>query len=140
MSGASAMGYFLIGIGSALGGMARYWCSVAIATTVKSTFPWNILTINVIGSCLIGIAMGALEQGGRWHAPDGTRYFVTQFFMVGVLGGFTTFSSFSAVTLTLMREQQWLQAGANILLSVVLCLLAVAAGFWLTSSLNQARG
>jgi len=132
------MSYLLIGLGSALGGMARYWCSVVIVTAVKSIFPWNILVVNVLGSGLIGVAMGVLEQGGRWQASDATRNFVIQFFMVGVLGGYTTFSSFSAGTLNLLREQQWLQAGANVLLSVTLCLLAVALGFWIASTLNSA--
>jgi CrcB protein len=59
--------------------------------------------------------------------------------MIGVLGGFTTFSSFSLQTLILLREQQWLQAGANVLLSFTMCLLAVAAGFWLATAFTQTR-
>ena len=133
------MSYLLIGIGSALGGMARYWCSLAVASSAGSQFPWGTITVNVIGSALIGVAMGALEPGGRWQVSLATRDFVNHFLMIGVLGGYTTFSSFSLQTLSLLREQQWLQAGANVLLSVTLCLLAVTAGFWLANVLNQTR-
>jgi CrcB protein len=133
------MNYLLIGIGSAFGGMARYWCSLTIASTTGSLFPWGTLTVNVIGSALIGAAMGVLEPGGRWQVSLATRDFINHFLMIGVLGGYTTFSSFSLQTLSLLREQQWLQAGANVLLSVTLCLLAVMVGFWLASAFSQAR-
>jgi fluoride exporter len=134
-----AMTYFLIAIGSALGGMARYWAALAVAAATGSAFPWGTMAVNVIGSALIGSAMGAMEPGSRWQVSMAARDFVNQFFMIGVLGGFTTFSSFSLQTLTLMREQQWMQAGTNVLMSVVLCLLAVAVGYWLATTLLQAR-
>ncbi len=133
------MTYLLIGLGSALGGMARYWCSLTVATATESTFPWGTMAVNVIGSCLIGAAMGAMEPGSRWQTTEATRNFVNYFFMAGVLGGYTTFSAFSLQTLSLLREQQWVQASANVLLSVTLCLLAVALGFWGATSLTQAR-
>jgi len=125
------MTYFLIALGSALGGVARYWCSLAVATATGSAFPWGTMTVNVVGSALIGVALGVIEPESRWQLPAATRDFINHFFMIGVLGGFTTFSSFSLQTLTLIREQHWGQAGANVALSVVLCLLAVSLGYWL---------
>jgi CrcB protein len=134
-----AMPYLLIALGSALGGMARYWCSLAVASATGSLFPWGTLTVNVIGSALIGAALGALEPGSRWQVSLAARDFVNYFFMIGVLGGFTTFSSFSLQTLSLLRQQHWMQAGANVLLSFTLCLIAVAAGFWLAAAITQSR-
>jgi CrcB protein len=133
------MTYLLIAVGSALGGMARYWCSLAIASATGSSFPWGTMTVNVVGSALIGAAMGAMEPGSRWQVALSTREFVNHFFMIGVLGGYTTFSSFSLQTLSLLRDAHWIQAGVNVLLSVTLCLIAVAAGFWLAVTLTQSR-
>lgn len=87
--------YFWIAVGSALGGMARYWLSGVAARLVGETFPWGTLLINVIGSFVIGFF-------GTLTGPDG-RFFVAstgrQFVMVGICGGFTTFSSFSLQSL-----------------------------------------
>jgi fluoride exporter len=116
--------YTAIGIGSALGGIGRYWCSGVAARLIGETFPWGTLIVNVVGSFVIGF-FGAL------CGPDGRMFVGTtarQFVMVGICGGYTTFSSFSLQTLALMNDGEWLQAGANIALSVVLCLLAVWAG------------
>ncbi|HYM34182.1 MAG TPA: fluoride efflux transporter CrcB [Steroidobacteraceae bacterium] len=133
------MSYLFIGIGSALGGMARYWCAAAFASRFGADLPWlGIVAVNVIGSFLIGAALGLLEPGSRWTLSAAARDHINQFFMIGVLGGYTTFSSFSLWTLNLMREQQWLAASANVILSVVLCLLAVWLGFWLVAAISQA--
>ena len=125
------MPYLFIALGGALGSVARYWCSVAIAAKSGGAFPWGTLFVNVAGSLLIGVAMGAIES--RWQNSPAGRDFVNHFFMIGVLGGFTTFSSFSLQTLALIRERLWWQASANVALSVSLCLLAVAFGFWLAT-------
>jgi CrcB protein len=127
------MSYLLIALGGALGSVARYWCSLAIAARTGGAFPWGTLAVNVIGSGLIGVAMGALEPGSRIQVAQQSREFVNQFFMIGVLGGFTTFSSFSLQTLALVRENLWWQAGANVAGSVVLCLTAVAIGYWIAA-------
>ncbi len=133
------MTYFFIALGSALGGMARYWCSAAIALRVGAGSPWlGIVAVNVIGSFLIGAALGVLEPGSRWTVSSLAREHINQFFMIGVLGGFTTFSSFSLWTLNLWRQHQWGQASANVALSIVLCLLAVSLGFWIVTVLTQA--
>ena len=71
---------------------------------------------------------------GRWLVP---AWFRQQFFMIGVCGGYTTFSSFSLQTLNLLEEGQWLYAGANVILSVAACLLAVWAGHLLAATFNS---
>jgi CrcB protein len=121
------MTYLYVAIGSALGGMARYGCGVWIASWAGSTFPWGTLIVNVVGSGLIGVLLGLSERADTWFATVDARNLL----MVGVLGGFTTFSAFSLQTFELLRAQQWGAAGANVLLSVALCLAAVAIGYWL---------
>lgn len=116
----------LIASGSALGGVARYWLSGLVASRIGETFPWGTLFINVLGSAVIG-ALAAFGDSGRVGLSTDAR----QFLMVGLCGGFTTFSSFSLQTLRLLQDGDWLRAFANVLLSVVLCLAAVALGYWL---------
>jgi fluoride exporter len=120
-------------VGSALGGLARYWCSGAVARLMGETFPWGTLIINVVGSFLIGLVATVSGTDGRFIIPAEAR----QFLMVGILGGFTTFSSFSLQTLTLARDGQWLLVGANIVGSVVLCLVMVWAGHMLAALINR---
>src|SRR5579871_4522125 len=116
--------YLWIGIGSALGGMARHWCNVVIMRMAGAGFPYGILTINVLGSFVIGIASAVMVGEGRWPSSPTAQQFV----LVGLCGGYTTFSSFSLNTLNLIQGSQWGLAAANILLSVALCLFAVWAG------------
>ena len=116
--------YLWIGLGSALGGMARYWCSGMAATVISETFPWGTLIVNVLGSLIIGFFATMTGPDGRIFVGSEVRQFV----MLGVLGGYTTFSSFSLQTLNLMHEGEWLNAGLNIGASVILCLLAVWLG------------
>jgi CrcB protein len=127
------LAYLWIGIGSALGGMARYWCSGVVAARWGDTFPWGTIAVNVIGSFIIGFVATLTGPDGRLLVPSVARQFV----MVGLCGGYTTFSSFSLQTLSLIRDGDWLRAGANIGLSVVLCLLAVTAGHVAAALLNQ---
>jgi CrcB protein len=115
---------FFIAVGSALGGVGRYWVSGFVAERVGETFPWGTLVVNVVGSALIGV-LAAFEDSARVGLPPEAR----QFLMVGVLGGFTTFSSFSLQTLRLLQDGDWLRATGNVLLSVVVCLIAVAVGY-----------
>jgi fluoride exporter len=124
----------LVALGSALGGVARYWCSNLATALFGAAFPWGTLIINVVGSFVIGLFNVISLPGGRIEEPFGARLFV----MVGLCGGFTTFSSFSLQTLSLMQEGRWGWAGANVLLSVLLCLLAVAAGHWAGSAMGGA--
>jgi fluoride exporter len=128
--------YLWIGLGSALGGMARYWCSGVVAERIGETFPWGTLTVNVVGSFIIGFFATLTAPDGRLLVGSNARQFV----MVGFLGGYTTFSSFSLQTLALARDGEWLRAGANVGLSVVLCLLAVWLGSLAGAALNQMKG
>lgn len=125
--------YLLVGIGSALGGMARHGCTGLVAARWGTAFPWGTLFVNVVGAFLIGALAALLEPGGRWLLPVPAR----ELLIVGVLGGFTTFSAFSLQTFNLLEQGHWARAGGNVLLSVALCLLAVAAGYFLV--INAAR-
>ena len=116
--------YLWIGIGSALGGMARYWCTGVMARLLGETFPWGTLLVNVLGSLIIGFFATATAPDGRLFVGAEMRQFV----MIGLLGGYTTFSSFSLQTLSLLNDGEWLYAGLNIGLSVIVCLLAVWIG------------
>jgi CrcB protein len=127
--------YFWIAIGSALGGMPRYFCSGVAARTIGETFPYGTLIVNVVGSFIIGFFATLTGPDGRVFIGSTARQFV----MVGFCGGYTTFSSFSLQTLNLMNDREWLYAGANITGSVVLCMLAVWAGHILAVSLNAMK-
>ena len=88
-------------------------------------FPWGTILINILGSFIIGFFGALTTSDGRFTAHPDARAFV----MIGICGGFTTFSSFSLQTLDLARDGKLGAAFANIALSVVLCLLAVTAGY-----------
>jgi len=128
--------YLWIAAGSALGGVARYWLSGVVATAFGETFPWGTLIVNVSGSFVIGLFATLTDPDGRLFVSSEMRQFV----MVGIVGGYTTFSSFSIQTLSLLRDGQWASAGANIAGSVVLCLAAVWLGHMLAASLNALKG
>ncbi len=127
--------YLWIGLGSALGGMGRYWCSGAVARLFGETFPWGTITVNVVGSFLIGFIATMTAPDGRLLMGTSARHFL----MIGILGGYTTFSSFSLQTLALARDD-WFKAGGNVVLSVVLCLVAVALGHAVATGINQLKG
>jgi CrcB protein len=133
--GSSALLYLWIALGSALGGVARYVCSGVAARLFGETFPWGTLIVNVTGSLIIGFFATLTGPDGRIFAGSAARQFV----MFGLLGGFTTFSSFSLQTLALAQDNQWLQAGGNIVASVVLCLLAVWLGHLLANAINAMK-
>jgi fluoride exporter len=128
------MTYLLIAIGGAIGSVARYICATWVDSLSSSTLSWGTIAVNVAGSGLIG-AFAAMGVDHRWPLSADAKSFL----MVGLLGGFTTFSSFSLKTLDLMRASQWWQAGANVMLSVTLCLASVALGYWLMSGVGQSR-
>jgi fluoride exporter len=124
--------YIWIAVGSALGGTARYWCSGLAARLIGETFPWGTFVVNVVGSFIIGFFATLTGPDGRVYVGSTARQFV----MVGFCGGYTTFSSFSLQTLNLMNDGEWLQAGGNIGLSVLCCMIAVWAGHLAAVSLN----
>ena len=113
-----------VALGGALGSVARYLVSGWAARAWGETFPWGTLVVNITGSFLIGLVAVVTGPDGRLLWPAAARQFV----MVGVFGGFTTFSSFSLQTLALWREGELLFAAANVLASVVLCLFGVWLG------------
>lgn len=128
--------YLWIALGSALGGMARYGCSSLVANWFGQGFPWGTLVVNVAGSFVIGFFATLTGPDGRvLVAPD-----ARQFVLVGVCGGYTTFSSFSLQTLTLAQDGELLRAGLNIGGSVLLCLVAVWLGFVAAAALNAVKG
>jgi CrcB protein len=128
------MSYLWVTIGSAIGGFLRY-AITRWTMHISLSFPYGTVFINVLGSFVIGYFGTLTLQSGKYPASDNLRLFV----MVGICGGFTTFSSFSLQTFDLMRSGGWGRALANLVLSVVLCVAAVAAGHRLAQlSVNQA--
>jgi len=130
------MNYFWIFLGGGLGSMARFASSGYIARHFAETFPLGTLVVNVVGSFIIGFFATVTGPEGRWLVAPSAREFV----MLGVCGGYTTFSSFSLQTLNLARDGQWFRAGANAVLSFVLCMVAVWLGHLLAIRLNSAKG
>jgi len=127
--------YLWVALGSAMGGMGRFALSGAAAHWVGERFPWGTVGINILGSFVIGFFGVLSGPGGRLGVSPDVRVFV----MVGLCGGFTTFSSFSFQTLNLLRDGEVLRAGLNVVGSVVLCLLAVWIGYLAATGLNAAR-
>jgi len=126
----------LIALGSALGGMARYGMSQAISLSFGETFPWGTLLVNVLGSFIIGVFAALSGPDSRFLiAPE-----IRQFVMIGLCGGFTTFSSFSLQTFSLLQDNEWLFASLNIILSVMLCLMLTWVGFMTASYLFHLKG
>jgi protein CrcB len=127
--------YLSVAVGGALGSMARAWLALAVGRVTGPAFPWGTILINIVGSFVIGF-FGTLTAGeGRFALPADARAFV----MVGICGGFTTFSSFSLQTLDLARDGRFAQAMGNVVLSLAMCLTAVAAGHYGAASLNARR-
>jgi fluoride exporter len=129
------LAYLWIAVGSALGGMARYACSRTVALRYGETFPWGTLSVNVIGSLVIGFVAALSGPDSRVMVSPNARTFL----MVGLCGGFTTFSSFSLQTLELFRNRDFGEAFGNILLSVAACMAAVAIGYIAGAALGGTR-
>jgi CrcB protein len=125
--------YLLIAIGSALGGIVRHASGLYVAQRFGQAFPWGTLFVNVAGSFAIGIAAAFVAANARSPAAQATRDVV----MIGFLGGFTTFSAFSLQTLQLIRQHSFGLAFANVVGSVVLCLIAVWIAYALTERLTS---
>jgi CrcB protein len=127
------LSYLLIGIGGAIGSVVRFWVSGLIATRFGQTFPLGTLVVNVTGSFVIGLFAALSEPEGRWLINPSLR----QFFMIGICGGYTTFSSFSLQTLALVQEGEWFHAVMNSIASFVLCLFAVWLGYLVITLINR---
>jgi fluoride exporter len=126
--------YFWVALGGAIGSVARLWLGLKVTLLTGFGFPWGTILVNIIGSLVIGFFATLTGPSGRVVVPINAQAFV----IVGLCGGFTTFSAFSLQTLELARDGRLLYAGANIVLSVVLCLTAVALGHWLAASFGRA--
>src|SRR5262245_23734926 len=118
------LSYVSIMLGGALGTGARFWVSGFVAEKAGEFFPLGTLVVNVTGSFVLGFFAALTDPDGRLFLPPGFR----QFFMVGLCGGYTTFSWFSLQTFDLIRKRDWFKAGLNTLLSFVCCLIAVWLG------------
>lgn len=113
---------FVIFVGAGIGGVARYFVGGWVQGAAGAAFPWGTLVVNISGSLLLAFSYATLEGTG---APAVWRAFIG----IGVLGGFTTFSTFGYETMRLMEDGQWTRSGVYILASVFLTLLGVALGF-----------
>lgn len=122
----------VVGLGGAVGAVARYAASGWVQTISSGFFPWGTMAVNVAGSLLLGFAMVWLQSTA---ASSELRALVT----VGFLGSFTTFSTFSYETAAMLRDGEWWRAGGYTFGSVVLGLGAVALGAVLAAGLSQAR-
>ena len=119
--------FLLVGAGGAIGAMARYGFASLVGRIWPMGFPLATMLINVIGSAAMGVLVGLLARWlPAWQGD--ARLFVA----VGILGGFTTFSTFSLDTIVLIERGDWLSAGAYVLLSVVLCLVGLYLGLLVT--------
>jgi CrcB protein len=116
--------YLWVALGGALGSMARFGMGGAVAAWLGPGYPWGTIFINIIGSFVIGF-YGALS--GPTGAVPGSLN-ARSFVLVGLCGGFTTFSAFSLQTFELAQQQRWWGAAGNVVISVVVCLIAVWAG------------
>jgi CrcB protein len=129
------LAYLWIALGGAIGSVSRHWLSGVVADRFGETFPWGTLIINATGSFVIGLFGTLTEPDGRWLVNPSARQFV----IIGLCGGYTTFSSFSWQTLKLIHDRQWLVAGFNIVGSVVLCMIAVWLGHLMAEAYNGRR-
>jgi CrcB protein len=117
-----AMLALIIFIGAGLGGVARYAVGGWVQGAAGPAFPWGTLVVNVTGSVLLAFAYAFMEGTGThaaWRA----------FLGIGLLGGYTTFSTFGYETMRLVQDGQWMRAGVYVLASVCISLLGVALGF-----------
>lgn len=118
-----------IAAGGAVGSLLRYWTSTAVHARAGAGFPYGTLTVNVLGSLLMGFLYIWLVE--RMDATPALRAFL----MIGLLGAFTTFSTFSIETLNLLESGQAGRALVNVLVSVVVCISAAAVGVMLARQL-----
>lgn len=127
------LAYVLIAIGSALGGMGRHFVSGVVTGLTGGTFPYGTMLVNITGCLVIGFFATITGPEGRVMAGVPARQFV----LIGLCGGYTTFSSFSLETFYLMRAGEWMPATANAVGSVLLCVLSVWLGYIAATALSR---
>ena len=114
---------FFIFIGAGIGGVLRYGVSTEIYNLLNKNFPYGTLVVNVSGSLLMGFLFVLILERFQSIAPQ-----LRALLLIGFLGGYTTFSSFSIETINLIENGNWLSAAVNVLLSTTLCLIAAWIG------------
>ncbi len=129
----NSLTYLLVALGGAIGSVLRAWISVLSVRLVGPGFPVGTIAINILGSAVIGVVAATALNPSRTILSQELRIFL----MVGICGGFTTFSSFSLQTFALLREGRAAAALANVLLSVLLCVAATAAAYLGTMTLIE---
>ncbi|MEJ2196178.1 MAG: fluoride efflux transporter CrcB [Ignavibacteriaceae bacterium] len=117
------LNYIYIGIGSAIGGMLRFWLSNSTYRVLPVNFPYGTLIVNVIGSFILGMIVFYFNEKELLNAQ--LRIFLS----VGFCGGFTTFSTFSLETMSLFRDAQYLYGFVNVFFNLVLCFLGIYIAF-----------
>jgi len=122
-----------VALGGALGALARYGISGWVYDRMGESFPWGTLMVNLVGCLVLGVAV-------RWLQVTSVAPGVRPFLMIGLLGAFTTFSTFSYETVALLQEGQWLRASLYVGGSVALGLIAMLAGMALATALARAGG
>jgi CrcB protein len=125
--------YLAVMCGGAIGTGLRMALSGWLAERYGEIFPVGTLVVNITGCFFIGAFAELTGPNGLFF----TSALARQVVMLGVFGGYTTFSSFGLQTLNLAQDGEWLRAGANALLSLVLCLLAVWIGHVIAAAFNQ---
>lgn len=133
--GPEAALYLAVGLGSAIGGTARWLVSESMQAWAAGGLPWGTLFVNVTGSLLIGFYAAITAPEGRLLAGPRQRHFV----MTGVCGGYTTFSIFSLETLRLAQSGRLALSGLHVGTSLAAWLLAVWAGYALATRMNRLR-
>ena len=129
MSGSAIVPTLLVGLGGALGSVARFRCSEFVLISYPNLrFPLGTFAVNVLGCLVIGVLAGMSDRSGFISAD--TRLFL----FTGVLGGFTTFSAFGLETFSLLKRGELLIAGSYVGLSVIAGILAVGVGFAITAT------
>jgi fluoride exporter len=118
----------LVFVGGVIGSLWRFWWSGFVARHFGETFPFGTLVVNISASILLGLISGMLAHLADRQLAAGLQ----QFLAVGVCGGLSTFSSFSLQTWNLLRERRWSAAILNLLVSTIVCFIAIALGWQMT--------
>jgi len=118
-----------VALGGALGACGRFMVSAWMNNRIDSSFPWGTFTVNVLGSTLFGILFVVIFSLTNLKEP------LRLMILVGFMGAFTTFSTFSFESIRLVEEGQWLMAGTNVVGNALCCLLGVWAGMGVTRML-----
>lgn len=122
--------YFFVGVGGMVGTICRYGLSGLLYRLMGDRFPYGTFAVNIVGCFAIGLLMSLFEE--RWLVPPNFRLFLT----IGVLGGFTTFSTFSFETVEMIKGGNFHMASLNIVGSLFCCLCATWGGFMIGKSLS----